>query len=83
MESNDSTTTVIAAGGRRFKNITPISQWEAVLSDAFAEKPCSRAESLIAQVRSGVAKWPALAKQLHIPSAEVTLFSRRLNQFVQ
>lgn len=44
--------------------------------------PRPRAESLIAQVRSGVAKWPALAKQLHIPTAEVTLFSPRLNQFV-
>ena len=31
VESNDSTTTVVATGDRRFKNITPISQWEAIL----------------------------------------------------
>ena len=35
MESNDSTTTVVAAGGRRFRNITPISQWEAILKPHF------------------------------------------------
>ena len=35
VESNDATTTVVATGGRRFKNITPISQWEAILSPHF------------------------------------------------
>lgn len=35
VESNDATTTVVATGERRFKNITPISQWEAILSPHF------------------------------------------------
>ena len=35
MESNDATTTVVATGDRRFKNITPISQWEAILKPHF------------------------------------------------
>jgi hypothetical protein len=35
VESNDATTTVVATDGRRFKNITPISQWEAILSPHF------------------------------------------------
>ena len=35
VESNDSTTTVVATGDRRFKNITPISQWEAILKPHF------------------------------------------------
>lgn len=35
VESNDATTTVVATSGRRFKNITPISQWEAILSPHF------------------------------------------------
>ena len=35
MESNDSVTTVIATGERRFKNKTPISQWEANLQPHF------------------------------------------------
>lgn len=35
VESNDATTTVVATGDRHFKNITPISQWEAILSPHF------------------------------------------------
>ena len=35
MEANDATTTVVATGDRRFKNITPISQWEAILKPHF------------------------------------------------
>ena len=35
VESNDATTTVVATEDRRFKNITPISQWEAILSPHF------------------------------------------------
>ena len=35
VESNDATTTVVAIGDRRFKNITPISQWEAILNPHF------------------------------------------------
>lgn len=35
VESNDDITTVIATGGRRFRNKTPISQWEAILSPHF------------------------------------------------
>ena len=35
VESNDATTTVVATGARRFKNITPISQWEAILKPQF------------------------------------------------
>ena len=35
VESNDATTTVVATDDRRFKNITPISQWEAILSPHF------------------------------------------------
>ena len=35
IESNDSVTTVVAADGRRFRNKTPISQWEAILSPHF------------------------------------------------
>ena len=35
VESNDATTTVVATGDRRFKNITPISQWEAILKPRF------------------------------------------------
>lgn len=35
VESNDSITTVVATGGRRYKNKTPISQWEAILSPHF------------------------------------------------
>ena len=35
VESNDSVTTVIATGERRFKNKTPISQWEANLQPHF------------------------------------------------
>ena len=35
VESNDATTTVVATDGRRFKNITPISQWEAILKPHF------------------------------------------------
>ena len=35
VESNDDATTVVASGGRRFKNYTPISQWEAILSPHF------------------------------------------------
>ena len=35
VESNDTTTTVVATGDRRFKNITPISQWEAILKPHF------------------------------------------------
>ena len=35
VESNDATTTVVATGDRRFKNITPISQWEAILKPHF------------------------------------------------
>jgi hypothetical protein len=35
VESNDDATTVVATGDRRFKNITPISQWEANLKPHF------------------------------------------------
>lgn len=35
VESNDSVTTVVATDGRRFKNKTPISRWEAILSPRF------------------------------------------------
>ena len=35
VESNDATTTVVAADGRRYRNITPISQWEAILKPHF------------------------------------------------
>lgn len=35
VESNDNATTVVATDGRRFKNITPISQWEASLKPQF------------------------------------------------
>ena len=35
VESNDDATVVIATGGRRFKNYTSISQWEANLSPQF------------------------------------------------
>ncbi|MCR5710488.1 MAG: LytTR family transcriptional regulator [Bacteroidales bacterium] len=35
VESNDDITTVFATGGRRFKNITPISRWEAILKPHF------------------------------------------------
>ncbi len=35
VESNDDATTVVAKDGRRFKNYTPISQWEANLSPHF------------------------------------------------
>jgi DNA-binding LytR/AlgR family response regulator len=31
VESNDDATCIVASGGRRFKNYTPISQWEATL----------------------------------------------------
>ncbi len=35
IESNDSITTVCATGGRRFRNKTPISHWEANLGPGF------------------------------------------------
>ena len=35
VESNDDATVVVASDGRRFKNYTPISQWEANLSPQF------------------------------------------------
>ena len=35
VESNDDATTVVTKGDRRFKNITPISQWEAILKPHF------------------------------------------------
>lgn len=35
VESNDAVTTVVATEGRRFRNKTPISQWEANLSPHF------------------------------------------------
>lgn len=35
VESNDSVTTVFATGGRRFRNKTPISKWEANLQPHF------------------------------------------------
>lgn len=35
VESNDDATVVVATGGRRFKNYTSISQWEANLSPRF------------------------------------------------
>jgi len=35
VESNDSVTTVVATGDRRFKNTTPISHWEANLQPHF------------------------------------------------
>lgn len=44
--------------------------------------PKETAEFIIGKVRAGVSKWPALARQLHIPPSETALFSNRLNQFV-
>ena len=35
VESNDDITTVVATGNRRFRNITPISRWEAILKPHF------------------------------------------------
>ena len=35
VESNDDITTVVATGGRSFRNITPISRWEAILKPYF------------------------------------------------
>ncbi len=35
VESNDTITTVVATGGRRFRNRTPISQWEGNLGRGF------------------------------------------------
>ncbi len=35
VESNDDATTIVASGSRRFKNYTPISQWEAILVPHF------------------------------------------------
>lgn len=35
VESNDDVTTVVATEGRHFKNYTPISRWEAILSPRF------------------------------------------------
>lgn len=35
VESNDDITVVVATGDRRFRNKTPISQWEAILSPRF------------------------------------------------
>ena len=35
VESNDDATTVVATNDRRFRNITPISQWEAILKPHF------------------------------------------------
>ena len=35
VESNDDITTVVATGGRLFRNKTPISQWEAILKPHF------------------------------------------------
>ena len=35
MESTDGPTTGIATGDRRFRNKTPISQWEAILNPHF------------------------------------------------
>ena len=35
VESNDDITTVIATGDRRFRNKTPISQWDAILKPHF------------------------------------------------
>ena len=35
VESNDDITTVVATGDRRFRNITPISRWEAILGPRF------------------------------------------------
>ena len=35
VESNDDITIVVATGDRRFRNKTPISQWEAILSPRF------------------------------------------------
>ena len=35
VESNDDITTVVATGGRSFRNITPISRWEAILKPHF------------------------------------------------
>lgn len=35
VESNDDATIIVASGGRRFKNYTPISHWEAILVPHF------------------------------------------------
>ena len=35
VESNDDATAIVASGGRRFKNYTPISRWEAILDPHF------------------------------------------------
>lgn len=42
-----------------------------------------KAESIVAEVKLQMKKWPALAKQLHIPSSEVAIFSDRLNRCLQ
>ncbi len=41
-----------------------------------------KAQTIIGEVRAQFAKWPSLAKQLHLPQAEVAVFSGRLNQFI-
>ena len=40
-----------------------------------------RAFAIIAEVRSAVARWPSLAKRLHLSEAEVKVFEGRLNMF--
>lgn len=35
IESNDTVTNVVATGERRYRNKTPISQWESILGDGF------------------------------------------------
>ena len=42
----------------------------------------TKAETIVREVRAGVATWPALAQQLHLAAAEVSVFSDRLNAFL-
>lgn len=44
--------------------------------------PKQRAESIIEEVRTGMKRWPSLAKRLHIPPSEAALFEARLNRFL-
>ncbi len=55
----------------------------AALLDAHDEYFISKAkaETVIGEVRSSLSSWPSLAKRLHLPAAEVSLFSPRLNRF--
>lgn len=44
--------------------------------------PQGRALAIIAEVRSGVSRWPSLAKRMHLKETEVKVFEGRLNLFI-